>query len=413
MKIALISYEYPPDTAIGGIATYVGQAAAMLAQRGHYVEVFAASPDRSGCEEQPNLKVHRIQITERPDFAQAIAAVFADRHQVVQFDVMEGPDCGADAAVIAEQFPTLPLVLKLHTPTYILQQIGNSPLNWHQKIRFAGGALRRGKWPRLPQPNVYDHAQDPEYRHALRAQAIAAPSQAIGERVQADWDLDSSRIAAVPYPYIPAASLLEVPIATHTDRITFVGRLEIRKGILDLMTAIPLVLKQYPNAKFRFVGPAWPSPQPSLDMQQYICRKLDRYRDSLEFTGSVPLARIPTYLADTDICVFPSIWESFGLVCLEAMAAGRGVIGSNSGGMIELLDYGKAGQVICPKQPKVLAEAILKFLQNPSLRHTFGEIARSRVLQQYGLDAIGQMQEANYQAAIDRLAQTVAPVQSQ
>ena len=48
MRIAFISYEYPPDTAAGGIATYARQAAHMLRDRGHAVEVFAASPHRTG-----------------------------------------------------------------------------------------------------------------------------------------------------------------------------------------------------------------------------------------------------------------------------------------------------------------------------------------------------------------------------
>jgi glycogen synthase len=53
MKIAFISYEYPPDTAVGGIATYVYHAAKMMNERGHNVEVFAASGKRS-CSEVEN-----------------------------------------------------------------------------------------------------------------------------------------------------------------------------------------------------------------------------------------------------------------------------------------------------------------------------------------------------------------------
>ncbi|NJN49074.1 MAG: glycosyltransferase family 4 protein [Alkalinema sp. RL_2_19] len=153
MKIALVSYEYPPDTAIGGIATYVRQAAQMLAQRGHTVEVFAASSTRAGCETESryrHLKIHRIQLTDRTQFAQAIAPVFAQRHQLLHFDVLEGPDCGADAAVITTEFPDLPLVLKLHTPSYILRRVGHTPLTGLAKARFCLGALRGGNGQQLP-----------------------------------------------------------------------------------------------------------------------------------------------------------------------------------------------------------------------------------------------------------------------
>ncbi len=405
MKIAFVSYEYPPDTAIGGIATYVRQAAQMLVQRGHEVEVFAASPSRSGCETSPGLKVHRIQPRDRASFAEEIAPIFAQRHQVVHFDVIEGPDCGADAAVIATQFPALPLVIKLHTPSYILHRVGYTPLAPLAQVRFILGALRRAQWPQLPpsQP-MYDRQSDPEYHHALRAQIIAAPSQAIGSQVQADWQIDPAIVDAVPYPYIPSPALLDIPLDTNTQRITFIGRLEIRKGILDLMQAIPEVLRQYPAAKFRFVGPAWPSPINHLNMQEYLSKNLRRYRHALEFTGAVPLDQIPQYLAQTDICVFPSIWESFGLVCLEAMAAGRGVIGSSAGGMVELLAEGKAGLLTPPQQPQPLAQAMLHLLQNSHLRQQYGAIARARVLSHYNLEYIGQIQEASYRAAILRHA---------
>ena len=60
MKIALISYEYPPDTAYGGIATYVEQAARMLSERGHYVEVFAGSERRAQSSDESGILTHRI-----------------------------------------------------------------------------------------------------------------------------------------------------------------------------------------------------------------------------------------------------------------------------------------------------------------------------------------------------------------
>jgi glycosyltransferase involved in cell wall biosynthesis len=406
MRIAFVSYEYPPDTAFGGIATYVRQAARMLAHRGHEVEVFTASPNRQGTEELDQVTVHRIQISDRRQFAQDIAPIFAERHLAIPFDVLEGPDFGADAAVIAAEFPALPLVLKLHTPSYVLNQIGFIPPTALTQARFMLGALRRGRWPQMIATKPYNREADPEYYHSLQAKVIAAPSQAIAARVQADWQLDANKIYAVPYPYIPTPDLTQIPIETNTQRISFLGRLEIRKGILDLVEAIPEVLQQYPTATFRFIGPAWPSPKAHLDMQAYIGEKLKRYQDSIEFTGAVPLDTIPHYLAQTDICVFPSIWESFGLVCLEAMSAGRGVIASHAGGMAELLDQGNAGLLIPPKQPGQLAAAMIKLLRHPELRQHYGRTSRARVLEHYNLDGIAQLQESCYQQAIAQQVMT-------
>jgi hypothetical protein len=60
MKIAFISYEYPPDSAHGGIATYMHQAARMMSGRGHHVEVFAGSRHRSGTFCEDGVLVHRL-----------------------------------------------------------------------------------------------------------------------------------------------------------------------------------------------------------------------------------------------------------------------------------------------------------------------------------------------------------------
>ena len=117
MKIAFISYEYPPDTAYGGIATYIHQAAKMLSRRGHHVEVFAASPFRSGTEDEDGLLVHRICEKRQKNFFGPIAQIFADRHAEVEFDVLEGPEYSADASEAVRLVPDIPLVIKLHTPS--------------------------------------------------------------------------------------------------------------------------------------------------------------------------------------------------------------------------------------------------------------------------------------------------------
>jgi len=72
MKIALVSYEYPPDTSYGGISTYVYQAAHMLVKAGHLVEVFTASPTRTGSCQESGINVHRIACIGSSDYALAM-----------------------------------------------------------------------------------------------------------------------------------------------------------------------------------------------------------------------------------------------------------------------------------------------------------------------------------------------------
>src|SRR5688572_2097487 len=124
LKIALLSYEYPPDTADGGIATYVYNAALMLAQRHHHVEVFAGSRTRTELNARENgVVVHRILAEDWRDFPERVAPVFRDRHDSLSFDVLETPECGAQGAPVLSLLPQIPLVVRLHTPAFIINDI--------------------------------------------------------------------------------------------------------------------------------------------------------------------------------------------------------------------------------------------------------------------------------------------------
>lgn len=397
MKIAFITFEYPPDTADGGIATYVKQAANMLQLRGNQIEVFAASRQRSGTETEPNgVVVHRVKHEGlNVDFAQPIAHVFANRHREIGFDVLEGPDFGADTRFAALLVPDIPLVIKLHTPYALVSQLNKPSLR--QTLRRKRDFYRRGISPFI----------DIERVNALKADEIAAPSQSIGNKLISLWGLDPKKVNVFPLPYIPSPESLNIPLDTITNTVSFIGRLEIRKGVVDFAKAIPLILAKQPQTKFRFVGPFQESPNPQRNMFEYLQDLLQPYLNSCEFTGRLPLEQIPSALSATDICVFPSLWESFGYVCLEAMAAGRGVVGSSSGGMAEIINSDAVGRLVPPQSPQKIAEAVVELLSAPELRQQLGSAARARVIELYNVERVGALQEASYRRAIAQKKATV------
>jgi glycosyltransferase involved in cell wall biosynthesis len=137
-------------------------------------------------------------------------------------------------------------------------------------------------------------------------------------------------------------------------------------------------------------------------MQQYLQRMLRRYRQSIEFTGPVAPDTVPDMLARTDVCIFPSLWENFPCVCLEAMAAARGIVGSNAGGMSDMLDAGRVGQLVPPRSPQAIARATLALLHNPALRRKMGQAARERLLTEYSANRVSVLHEASYARAITR-----------
>ncbi len=406
MKIAFISYEYPPDTAYGGIATYVAQAAQMLLDRGHTVEVFCSSPRRSGSELDNGVIVHRVNEPDLLQFATCIAPILAARHADIGFDVLEAPEYLAEAREAIRLVPDIPLVLKLHTGSLLLLKLNYyDPAIWKQPLFFAL-SLKRGisfSWGYAPTITTsHMRAMDiMERSHALEADEIAAPSKSIAEQMINLWKLDPSYFSHVPYPYTAKPEYLKIPVENNSGIVTFIGRLEIRKGVLDLARAIPTILRYHPNIKFRFVGASEDSPINGLTMKQYLEQVLKLYKSAIEFTDAVSMNQIPKLLMEAMICVFPSLWENFPCVCLEAMAAGRAIVGSSAGGMSEMLDEGRVGKLVPPRQPKRLANAILELLDNPDLRLQLGYAARNRLLSEYNVDRICTLQENSYKKAIE------------
>jgi len=409
VRIAYITEEFPPDKARGGIATYVAQAAQAMTARGHEVEVFTSSPQGAHMENQGSICVHWIGETPQIPFREAILPVFARRHATNAFDLIEGPEFGADAADIKSRFPRLPLVVRMHTPSLWLGKIGGDyPPRWRPYIhqvfgqwRLLFGAWRRGRQPAIRRPfsTWWGQMDAIESAHARTAEIVACPCRDLMDYAIRRWRVPAIRVRYLPYVSAPTSDFLNIPIETNSLRIGFFGRLEQRKGVLDLAKAIPSVLKKYPAEKFRLVGRSMRLPESGIMADDAIKSSLGSLTAAVEFRGQVAPGAMAREYADVDLCVFPSIWENFPNVCLEAMAAGRGIVGSNAGGMAEMLADG-AGLLVPPRNPSRLAEAICSLLRDPAKRHDFGRRARRRLLEEYNTEKVGQMMETVYSEAI-------------
>jgi glycosyltransferase involved in cell wall biosynthesis len=145
-----------------------------------------------------------------------------------------------------------------------------------------------------------------------------------------------------------------------------------------------------------------PSPVAGVGMRAFLERRLGGLRNLVEFTGPVPPEELARILSETDVVAAPSYWESFGLVCCEALAAARGVVASANGGMAEILDGGRCGLLVPPQQPGLLAAALIRLLKTPALRQTLGEAGRRHVVEAYGAEIVLAAQLASYQRAIAR-----------
>jgi glycogen(starch) synthase len=400
LRLAYISFEYPPDSAFGGIATYVRQAALLMTHRGHDVEVFCSSPYRSVSEHSDGVLVHRIACTSRDIFRSEILSVFQNRHLHEKFDLLESPEYYADGLEIKIKLPDLPLVVKLHTPQFLIHELGKTYVTPIAKFRYLAGGVRRGKIE-TPYWKWKAKEDDIDYLITKAADQIHTPSIALGDIVSKRWKINRRQISNVPYPFIANQAFLDLPLNVTGNTVTYIGRLEVRKGIKELTAAIPSVIRKVPAAKFRFVGKTLPSHIDGVSMKEFILSELHAYKHNLEFL-ELGWDEIPNALRDSSVCVFPSIWENFPNVCLEAMSAGKAIVASREGGMSDMLTDPKCGMLVDPMKPMAIAEAIIKLLSEPGLRQKYGELARNKVLTAYNNEKIGKLMEDQYKKVINK-----------
>ncbi|MEI6946653.1 glycosyltransferase family 4 protein [Paraflavisolibacter sp. H34] len=401
MRIAFVTYECPPETGGGGIGTYVRQVSRMLYRSGHSVTVFAGSGKKEAFWEDESI--FRIPATNWTEFNNVLPGYFNSLHRSEPFDVVECMDfCGCGLS-IKKMLPTLPIVVRLHTPLYMVDRLLFQPLSLRGKVRFIAGALLRWKLPSLPlfpQPHNYRD----EFAIIELAERVCSPSRSIyNEMLSLGYPLQD-KTDFIPLPFaIPDAlrSIIPRKAIREDPQIMFIGRMEKRKGVIDLARSIPLILKRYPKAHFTFVGSPSQSPVPGVHMMDFLKKELYRYTGSVSFTGGVPPEQVPGYLSQGDIFVFPSHYESFGLVCCEAMAAGKAVVASRSGGMSEIIEEGTSGLLVPPHQPQMLAAAVLKLIGNERLRLEMGTRARERIHEYLDGDRVVQRQVGCYQKAIE------------
>lgn len=167
---------------------------------------------------------------------------------------------------------------------------------------------------------------------------------------------------AKPFPHLQDGKI----------NLLFLGRLEKRKGLKYLLSAYSKLKWDWPNLRLLVVGPG----KPDADSYRIMS---ERNLQDVVFTGPVSEEDKARYYKSADIYCSPATGrESFGIVLLEAMAAGRPVIASDIEGYSSVITHGKEGLLVPPKNDVELADAIAKLLNNHDLRMKLADNGRQR-----------------------------------
>ena len=239
------------------------------------------------------------------------------------------------------------------------------------------------------------------YRTALRAVVGLVDAFVVVSGIEEHAVLRATGRRPIRLPNGVSAEAYETgPKGEDPPELVFVGTVCERKGLVDLADALGTLRARDPSAPDRLrvtiVGDA---AQEGPDVFDRIVR---RYRDdslgNVTFTGALDHGAVTKILARAPIFCLPSHWEGSPLSLIEAMASSCAAIATDVGDVRWILDEGRAGIVVPPRQPGALADAIERLLADPGEGRRLGTAARRRVEDRFELRRLAERLVAIYRA---------------
>jgi glycogen(starch) synthase len=416
MKIAVLVYEYPPKI-VGGLGTYAAEITRKFVLMDNDVTVFTMNDDDGSL---PRREIWRGIEIHRPlhiDVSDSLPDVIAEdikkwgrglhlfgkllvynyltasklineliRKEGVQYDVVVAHDwLSIMGGVTVKKESGLPLVFHVHST---------------EKGRTLG--------------NGSSVVSNIELRGAKMADMIITVSYAMkDELIQLGFPRDKIEVAyngVDPQKYDPESispdqvrKIREFYGLKDNDyMILFLGRLVGVKGVDKLIMAMPHVLRKIPTAKLVIVGVG--------DQQEYLVNltRTMRLNDYVRFRFDfIPEEERILHYAACDVAAFPSYYEPFGIVALEAMSMEKPVVVGAAGvsGMREIVvccSDEQCGYHIDPNNPSDIAWGIISSLEDPERRKWLGKNGRKRVLNEFTWNKIAEKTLELYEKVIKR-----------
>ena len=383
MKSMMLSWEYPPNIS-GGLGQHVKEIVPELlaADRDLVIHMVAPSPGgASSTTVDGNLVVHRV-------------AVPAARQTAYFEDVRLANELLAEAAqAVSREHGPFDLI-HVHDwlmgwTAYAVQDASGAP------ILATLHATERGRYRGSLHDSLSVAIDGAEDELANRARRVITCSRAMQEEVESYFEVDPRLITVIPngiaahrMARLHSADLGEFRerYALPGERIVFnIGRLVYEKGADLLVETVPLVLQRIPNARFVIggQGPLWPGLQQRVEEL--------RLQERVMLTGFLSDDERDKLYAVSDCCVFPSRYEPFGIVALEAMAAGTPVVVANVGGLGTVVEHDVTGLTAYSEDIASLAWAIIKTLDDPEGAATRAESALVQIEECFSWHVVAAM----------------------
>ena len=366
----MLSWEYPP-LVVGGIAAHVDGLARALARANHEVVVLTLHhPDASDDAVVDGVRVLRAR-TDLPWIPDhdIVARMASANHQITQL-----------AAQLGDWRPDV-----VHSHDWLTAWAGDTlKALWNVPLVATIHATERGRHGgHVPsgQPAVINAV---EWWLTYQASEVICCSAFMRNEVIDGFELPSEKVHLVPNGVDPA---MWAPPSARSDLpreplVLAWGRVQYEKGFQVLAAAVGRLRTRVPGLRCVIAGRG--SYLPELQMQLDV----EGVGDIVQLAGFISDDELRDLLHRAGCAVIPSLYEPFGIVALEAMAAGAPVVAARTGGLAEIVSGTDAGLLFEPGNVEQLAERIAQILTSPATAAAVSDAASQLLRERYSWDAI-------------------------
>ncbi|MGN1311198.1 MAG: glycosyltransferase family 4 protein [Clostridia bacterium] len=387
MKILMLTWEYPPRI-VGGIARVVNDLSKRLIKDGHDVYVITYKEGNVPYyENDKGVHVYRVDnyMINANNFIdwtmQLNFNMISKATEIInkegKFDVIHAHDwLVAYAAKTLKDSFGIPLVSTIH-------------------------ATEAGRNSGIHTPEQ-KYVNDTEWMLTYESSEVIVNSKFMKNDLQRLFGLPYEKINVVPnginttaYNGVEKDYDFRRKYAMDNEKIIlFMGRLVYEKGVQHLISAMPKILAGYHDAKLIIAGKG--------GMINELKSQVNAMGlgNKVYFTGYLNAKQVSKMYKCADISVFPSTYEPFGIVALEAMLAGVPTVVSDVGGLNEIVEHKVDGMKSYAGNPNSLADSILELLLNPELCDKITKKAKQKVKNEYNWVKIAQDTYFTYEKAI-------------
>ena len=382
MNIAFLTPEYPhPNTGhSGGIGTSIKNLAIGLLAQKCKVRVLVYGQREDAVFEDEGICVQQIKNVKFKGLSwwltrKKIQAIINQLYEAREIDVIEAPDWTGITSFITPK--KCPIVIRLHGSDTYFCHLDKRPVKWINKFH--------------------------EKRGLQNADGLLSVSHYTAEVTNVLFGLDKE-FTIIPNPIDTHLFSANAENSNAEKSILYFGSLIRKKGLLELPLIFNKVIEKNPKAKLVLVGKDVPDVTTGNSSTWQMMQVLfsEEAKEKVQYLGSIHYTEIKAKIAEATLCVFPSFAEAFPVSWLEAMAMEKPIVASNIGWATEMIDDGKSGYLVHPKDHNLFANKIIDLLKNEQLRLEMSKEARNRVESIFDIQKIALQNIKYYQEIITK-----------